>query len=200
MRKIAILFLLLVIAVLLSGCTSETPTVKDGGDNQTQPQPNLEDNSGMPSQPQNDVPSEITLDIGETAKTSKLEVTVKSVEKMEMYEYCSNLGGQQYCNIQSAKEGNEYYVLQVEVKNVGSDRVYFSASNFSASDSEGNRYDVEALNLREDKIDLFQELYQNQKTSGSIVIEVPKNASGVKIFYDFGDIITGTKLATWEVK
>ena len=66
-------------------------------------------------------------------------------------------------------------------------------------DSEGVRYDRE-LYAGEDALDIFQELFQGQKMKGKVIFKIPESATGLKLNYDFGNVVTGTKLATWEIK
>jgi len=196
MKTKAIISVLLIGLVVLFGCTSESPT-KGETNNQTDntTPTNNEINDNTDTTPESSVPTKIEINVGETAKTSKIEVTVKSVEKTTEYEYCVA----SYCNMESAKEGNIFLIADVEVKNVGADQVYFSVGDFSATDNEGSRYNTD-VSLSEDAIEMITQLYQNQKVSGKVYFEVPENAEGLKIIYDFGNIITGTDLASWEVE
>jgi hypothetical protein len=47
---------------------------------------------------------------------------------------------------------------------------------------------------------MFKELYQNQKMRGKVLFEVPEDAKGLKIQYDFGSLFTKVKLASWELE
>jgi hypothetical protein len=143
-----------------------------------------------------EVPTEVSLNIGETAKTSKIEVTVNSVEKTDYYEWYSNIVSQYYT--QNAPKDKIYLLADVEIKNVGNDRAYVGSSEFSVTDYEGFRYDPE-LYLGEDGLEMFKELYQNQKMKGKILFEIPEDAKGLKLQYDFGSLFTGVKLASWNL-
>jgi hypothetical protein len=138
---------------------------------------------------------ELILNVGETAKTSKIKVTVFSVEKTDYYVYTS--GG--FSGSQVATPNKIFVLVDAEIQNIGSDSVYVGSSEFSLSDSEGYRYDPE-IYLGEDRLDLFKQLYQNQKMRGKILFEIPENASGLKLHYDFGNLFIGTKLATWIIR
>ncbi len=195
MKTKAIISVLLIGLIVLFGCTSETPTKGETNEQTDNTTTNNEMNDETNGTTENNVPTKIELTVGETAKTSKIEVIVKSVEKTTEYEYCLS----SYCNMETAKEGNTFLIADVEVKNVGADQIYFSVSDFSATDSEGNRYNTE-VSLSEDAIEMITQLYQNQKVSGKVYFEVPENSSGLKIIYDFGNIVTGTELASWTVE
>lgn len=142
-------------------------------------------------------PSELILKVGETAKTSRIEVTVLSAEKTGFYSYSTDYFGEPL--YQKASSGKQFLIAEIQIKNVGADRVYISSGEFSATDSEGTRYDTEFFYYGDDGLDMFQELYQNQKTEGKILFEVGKEAEDLEIIYDFGDIFTGTSLAKWKV-
>jgi hypothetical protein len=89
-------------------------------------------------------------------------------------------------------------IVDAEIKNIGSDSMYITMAKFSMSDSEGNRYDPE-LYVGDDGLSILKELYTNQKTRGKIVFQVPENARKLKLYYDFGNILIGTKLASWPI-
>jgi hypothetical protein len=46
---------------------------------------------------------------------------------------------------------------------------------------------------------MIKELYQNQKMKGKVLFEIPESATGLKIQYDFGNLMIGTKLASWVI-
>ena len=143
------------------------------------------------------LPSELHLKAGETAKTSELEVTVVSYERVNYYTYFSSIINQQY--VQTAPPGKEFVIVEVDIKNVGKNSKYLSSSSFSLIDGEGYQYDVEPLYMGEDALDLIKDIKPERRTRGKILFEVPESASDLKVEYDFGSLFTGTKLATWEL-
>ncbi|MDY6930345.1 MAG: DUF4352 domain-containing protein [Halobacteriota archaeon] len=144
------------------------------------------------------VPTELNLGVGETAKTSKEEVTVISATEKDYYLYYSDFFSEPM--VETASPGKKFVIVEVEIKNIGRDVAYFGISDFSSTDSEGYRYDPNFLYLGEDGLGGFEELYQNQKIRGKILFEIPDDATGVKVLYDFGDLFTGIKLASWELE
>ena len=167
--------------ILISGCIEEKPRKKTTIETTTIEQP-----------------SELTLKIGETATTDKIEITVISAKKERFYRYWYDALNQYLTQV--APQGYVYLIVEVEIKNVGADSVYVSNTNFNAIDSNGYRYDVDMLYMSEDRLETFQELYKNQKVRGKLLFKVPKDAKGLKIQYDFGSLLTGVKLATWELE
>ncbi len=120
-------------------------------------------------------PAELNLKVGETAKTSKIEVTVVAVQKTQSYSYLGSVSGDTY--VENAKPGKIFILADAEIKNVGSDNVLASTSDFSVTDSDGYKYDSEVY-MGDDGLK-FQELYSNQRTRGKILFEVPQSASGL---------------------
>jgi len=181
-----IILLLLIGMVFVSGCVGEEPEKVEGvTTTQVIPQTTTTQSS------------ELILRVGETAKTSKLQVTVLSAEKTESYEYYSDIL-EEYLE-EEASPGKIFILTEGEIKNVGDDRVYVSSSQLSITDSEGYKYDPE-LYFGDDGLEMFKELYPNQKMRGKVLSKVPEDATGLKIQYDFGDLFTGIRLATWELE
>ena len=48
-------------------------------------------------------------------------------------------------------------------------------------------------------MELMQELYKDQIMTGWVMFEVPEDATGLKVQYDFGSVWSGTKLASWDL-
>lgn len=186
------LLFIVVAVIIVSGCTSQEPVTQTPTPDQTA-QPNTQQEATQP-----ETPTELELNIGETATTSKLEVTVFSAEKNTFYEYYSDIF--QETMTQDAKQGKTFILVDAEIKNVGSDSALVGVSDFSMTDSEGYSYDVEALYLGDDGLDLFKELYQNQKIRGKILFEVPDDAEGLKLLYDFGNMFIGNQLVSWNLE
>ena len=136
------------------------------------------------------------LQIGETASSSKLQVTVFSANVVKKYNYYSEIIEDDFDY--SAPPGTMLVLVDAEIQNIGDNTVYGGVIQFSLVDSGGNKYDSE-MYLGQNDLDLFTEVYANQKIQGKFVFEVPEFSSDLKIQYDFGDFVVGTKLATWEI-
>lgn len=187
-----ILFLSLLLIV--SGC--ESPDKKEDAQQPSTDTNQQEETQPVP-EPEPLVPVELNLKIGETAKTSLLEVTVFSIKKDNYYEWYSDVIDESQEEFSS--KGKMFYFADVEIKNVGSERAFLSATTFSIGDSEGYKYDPVVLYYGDDGLDLFKELYQNQRMRGKVVFEIPQDAKGLKLVYDFGNILTDVKLASWGI-
>jgi len=185
--------ILLIGIALVSGCVSDDSPTKA---------PSTGDSSGdsgigaQSSQPQSS--SELNLNVGEAATTSKIEVTVFSADKEKSYEYYSTIYKEN--NTQETSPGNTFLLVDAEIKNVGSDSQYVGTTEFSMSDSEGYSYDPEFIYLGNDGMDAIKQLYTSQKMRGKILFEIPENTEGLKLHYDFGNLYIGTKLATWSIQ
>jgi hypothetical protein len=183
--KRLLLLLSLITVIVISGCTNQEGPQK--ADTTATSSPTTTATS----------PTELTLKVGETAKTSKIEVTVITAQKTSYYEYYSEILGTM---TKEASPGKTFVLIEVEIKNIGSDRVFVGSSEFSMTDSEGYKYDPQLYyGQSTDGLDMIKELYQNQKMKGKVLFEVPESATGLKIQYDFGNLFIGVKLATWEI-
>jgi len=175
--------------VLMSGCVEEEPTKKVTTTvKESTPKQTKETTTTMESG--------LNLKVGETATTSKAEVTVLSVEVDEYYLYWSSILNDY--QPQLAEPGNLFVLAEVEIKNLGDNSQYVTSTNFKCVDSEGYSYDS-GMYLGSDNL-MLKEIAANQKIKGKVVFEVPETAKGLKIQYDFGNLFTGTKLASWEIE
>lgn len=185
--SLGLIILLIVGIVFISGCVEDESPIKA-------PE-NLVSKASPETQPK--ASTELNLKIGETAKTSDMEVTVIATEKEKFYQYYFEI--MQKYDTKVAPLGNDFVLADVEIKNIGSGNLFVGSSEFSAADSEGYRYDPE-LYYGDDGLEMLQELYPNQKIKGKIVFKIPEDASGLKINYDFGNIFSGIKLASWTIE
>ncbi|HID40167.1 MAG TPA: DUF4352 domain-containing protein [Calditrichaeota bacterium] len=192
LNYLPILAILLIGVVFVSGCVSEESPTKA-----TTPTQPSETPETTPPTTQSTTPTELNLNIGETAKTSKIEVTVFSAQKTKSYDYYSDIFKETMT--EEAKPGKIFILVDAEIKNVGSNSVFVGSSEFSITDSEGYKYDP-ALYYGDDGLEMFKELYQNQKMRGKILFEVPENAQDLKLQYNFGNLFIGTKLASWSIE
>jgi len=175
MKKTIPFVILVILAVALAGCVEEKPT-------------KVEEN---PTTSVTQTPTtELKLKIGETAKTSRLEVTVKEVFKAKV------IGGE-YENYW-AKDSRIFVFVVVSMRNIDpkSKAWYVGPEDFAVSDENGRRYDVQYLSI-EDYLE-GGDLNPNEYREGLIAFEVPEHVKKIKIKYDFGDLFRA-KLATWEV-
>jgi hypothetical protein len=150
-------------------------------------------------------PTELNLKVGSTAKSSEKEVTVFSVQKSKSYDY--SYSGQNY--VRYANPTKIFILMDVEIKNVGSNSIDARESDFSITDSDLYKYDYQSYYGNDE----FQstELYPNQKAKGKLLFEVPDNSSGLKIQFNFVSsniqvTINGqsvpikTELASWMIE
>lgn len=185
------IILAMIIAAFVFGMSGNTsPTT-------TSVSTNVKPNSGTTYAPQatTGIPTLLELTVPSTAENPERQVTVSSVQKTSTY-YWTGVSGTKYPT--TAKSGNTFIFIDAVVKNIGSDRMYASAGDFSMSDSEGNRYDP-AMYSGDDSLGYFTELYKNQKVSGKVLFEVPQTAKSLVLYYDFGNAFSGTKLASWKI-
>ncbi len=159
MKKTIPLVILVILAVALAGCVEEKPTKVE--------------KSPTASVTQSPTTTELKLKIGETAKTSKLEVTVEEVFKTKV------IGGE-YGNYW-ADDGKVFVVAKVSGKNIDTEQRtwYVGPLSFAASDEKGRRYDVVFMDI--DGYFDGGDLYPGEYRDGLIVFEVPENIGVIKM-------------------
>jgi hypothetical protein len=143
-------------------------------------------------------PSILKLSLGQTATTRDYAVTVFTATRTEQYRYYSEIFAQY--STETAEPGKTFLLIDAEIRYTGSESTYAGASDFSLEDSEGIRYDPEVVYLGNDDMGYFKELYPNQKVKGKILFIIPKYATGLKIYYNFGNLWTGTNLVYWDAE
>jgi len=191
-NRVLFLALLLIAAVLISGCVSQdSPSKASSTQLSGTPTP-------TPQQTQPTTPTELNLRIGETARTAKIEVTVISAVKTKSYDYYSDILKETMQ--QEASPGKTFVLVEAEIKNVGADSAFVGSSEFSIADAEGYKYDPTLYyGQGTDGLEMIKQLYQNQRMRGKVLFEIPETAQSLKIQYDFGNLLVGTKLAAWTL-
>lgn len=121
------------------------------------------------------------LKMGESFKTSNLNITVKAVK--------TNVVARDFGNYW-AEENCIFIVAAVRVENIGSEKEYISTSDFWLTDDSGKRYDREVWSSGS------SELYPGEYRDLMIGFEVPKNAQKVYVKYSSG--FSEVSLAVWE--
>ncbi len=180
--KKSIIVVGIILALFLSGCTANQ--VKEGGEVSVKQPTNQSEQVG-----EEIAPSEISLNIGETATTEIAEITISSVEQTKLYENTY------------AKTGKKFVVVELTQKNIGEDSLQASPFNLSLTDSEGNKYDQSYFSnilLGNDKAFSPTTLYKNQKRSGTVIFEINASATGLEAVYDLGAFFK-TRLIKWKI-
>ena len=77
----------------------------------------------------------------------------------------------------------EYFRVDMEVKNVGSEKEYFSPSGLAILDNQGNQYETEYGGT----LDTFSQIYPSVKKSGYVLFEkIPKTTQTIKLVFELG--------------
>lgn len=143
-------------------------------------------------------PQTLELNMGETARTSTLEVTVSNARTTRILkESSSEMFGHTYEYDTTADDGKTFVIFETEVKNVGDGQGYISCIPFHMVDGYGYAYDYSSDTYLLDDALQGTTLYPNQREKGECAFEVPETASGLKIQYNFG--FFDVKLAEWQV-
>lgn len=183
MRKLALTVLILAI-ILVAGCTqtAETPTKSPTGAAITEKIENA--------------PNELKLNIGETAKTTKIQITVTDVKKADFYSYYSDI--LKDTKIEKAPQGKTFIIAEAEIMNINTSREYAGSGKFSIMDSQNFRYESEYY-YGTDGLNSLKELYPNEKIKGKMIFEIPQGSTQLRLLYDFGTLFTDVKLANWNI-
>ena len=97
-----------------------------------------------------------------------------------------------------AESGNVFILATGRVKNVGYDKIARGTGDFTMIDSKGSRYGNGAY-LNEDRMDHIKNLRKGEQVSGVILFEVPEDATGLKIQYDYGTMFKDMPVPTWSI-
>jgi len=157
---------------------------------------NQKSENGLNAQ-QVEIPVELTLKIGETAKISDTEVTVISAQKSKSFEYYSAYDKKDVK--ETVLPGQISILVEAEIKNIGAESNFLGSENFSAVNSEGHPFKP-ALYHGSDELASIAEIEPDQEIKGKFVFILPETSEGWKIQYDFGDVNSKTKLASWPVE
>lgn len=133
---------------------------------------------------------QFNLTIGETAKWKHWKISVKSVEE--------NSGYISKYAMEWASEGKVFLILDVKVKNVGTEERYAYSGDFWLVDSNGNKFEYDSRTYSLDGGFESVDLYQNQKTEGKILFEIPEDATGLRVQFNLGTSYEPL-LATWQI-
>ncbi|RZN36307.1 MAG: DUF4352 domain-containing protein [Methanosarcinales archaeon] len=186
--------LVIVLAVFFAGCVDE-----GGPDNIEESAVTPEDEPITKPEPvvEDEPIADLNLNLGKAAKTSKISVKVTSAPKTDHYDYYSDTLKQ--TTTDEASSGNIFIIANVLIKKIDGEGVYAGSSKFSMTDSKGVRYAPEPSYQSDDKLAELEETHLNQRMRGSVMFEVPKDARGLKIWYDFEDLSTEIKIASWNL-
>ena len=98
---------------------------------------------------------------------------------------------------ENAPAGKQYLLVDAREGNTGSSKVYISPSLFSV-EANGAKYDYSYASI-EDALQSTT-LYSGQHTRGTILFEIPQDASGLKLFYDGNPSSNdASSLVTWDL-
>jgi hypothetical protein len=144
--------------------------------------------------PETPAPAEIAVPLGGTAKGRDAAATVYSAERLPAYTWTS--GGHAFT--EEAETGTIFLIIDAEVENTGDGTLYASTGDFSLTDSRGNRYEP-GLYYGDESFGYLHDLSRDQKNRGKILFPIPPDATGLNVWYDFGEPYGGDLVASWAV-
>ncbi len=145
-----------------------------------------------------ETPSQISLRVGETARTSKITVTISDAIIADSYEYHSQAEGKTVSK--KAPSGLSYLIATVEIENVGATEESGGTRYITAFDNQSEHYRIITPYLGQDRLKLQPIIKSGEKVKGKVLFSMPKGATGLKIAYDFSSYNTNLALAEWEIE
>ena len=186
--------LLIILAVLLSACSSDTtytPPTK------VEPTPVGSGGSGAAqSTSQPEQPKVIIFKVGETATDGQLKVTVNAVRFVRVINEKNN-----EFEVATAPKGQEYSIVDLTVENVLPDKTQTISTlgETTVTDQDGYTYNIDYTALTAlSKSFKDGEVLPSMKKRGEVAYLVPQNATNLKFIYKF-DLFKGTS-AVYDIK
>ena len=143
------------------------------------------------------VTPELYLSIGDTAQTSKIEVTVLDINLIDSYEYYSTMWEE--TRVHESREDEQFLLATVEIKNVSDGTVVAGRNWVGAFDSNVPMYFIETY-YGEGPLPTNDPLKPGEKISGKVLFSVRKPTTDLKIIYSFKYLKTRVEHAEWEIK
>ena len=170
MKGLALLALILIAIISISGCTSSKDYVQPTGQ--------------IVSQPTQESTIK-TFKIGETATNGKLAVTLNNVRYSEVVDEKDN----QFL-VAEASEGKKFAIVDVTLENLEKDKTHpiSSIMLFKLRDKEGYGYDLDfrAFTALDKACKCDGDLLPRMKMRGELPFEVPKDVQGLQFHFLYG--------------
>lgn len=125
----------------------------------------------------------LKFNVGEKAKWTDLEVTVRSAQKTNYYTWTGSSGT---TYTEYVDEGKIFVIIDVKVKQTGTGSEYISPGDFWIVTLEGYKYDYDSGTYSMDGGLESTTLYQNQITEGKILFEIPETSTDLTVQFNFG--------------
>ncbi len=199
--------MLLVVGVLLSGCSSDTeyspPSKVESTQSEKVSPPEtqkaekteiVEPVAKIEAEPE--PPKTQTLNVGDTATDNELKVTINSVDFVSKIDELNN-----EFMIAEAPSGKTYAVVDITVENILSDSTQSISTMMETTilDQDGYNYDIDFEGFTAlDKSFKDGEILPGMKKRGQIAYLVPSDATDLKFIYKY-DLFTGTS-AVFDIK
>jgi hypothetical protein len=203
MKKSFLVFIaaLLIIIVLLNGCSSDTQYTQPSKIEQTPSDAKIQTETQITattsSEPEKQPePKIVTFKVGDTATDNQLKITVNNVKFVSKIDEQNN----QFL-VAEAPSGQQYAIVDITIENMLSDKTQ-TVSTFAETtinDQDGYNYDVDFQGLTAlSKSFKDGEILPTMKKRGELAYLVPSDATDLKFSYKF-DLVTGTT-AVFDIK
>ncbi|MCJ7572229.1 MAG: DUF4352 domain-containing protein [Candidatus Thermoplasmatota archaeon] len=128
-------------------------------------------------------------------KRKYLEVTVMSDEFVNSYTF--SIGGMQFT--ENAAEGKTFVIIKVHFHQIGDDPQYIGPTDFWLIDHNNYKYDCDYRTYSLDGGLTSTTLYKNLNAEGKILYEIPIEANGLKVQYNFATFWDSPKIIEWII-
>ncbi|MBS3102849.1 DUF4352 domain-containing protein [Candidatus Woesearchaeota archaeon] len=202
MKSRIILLALLILSVVIYGCTTDVPyeppqkviTSADNanGKNIVQIVPKEEPQRQAEPEP----PKVTEFKIGETATDNQLRITVNSVDFKKVIDFESTFSTIPF----EAKESNEFVVIDLTIENILDDKTQTPVLTVQSSvmDQDGYNYLYDTASIAVDKIYDNKDILPGMKKRGKVVYSVPEDATDLKFLFKFD--LFRDKTAVFDIK
>jgi hypothetical protein len=155
----ALLLGTLITAVSLTGCSSDTSSKA------TKVTPTSSETLSSAAA------KDETFKVGDTIKVNGAELTVKKVAKSQGSEY------------DEPKSGNEFVIVSVSIKNIGTNQLAYNPYYFKMKNSQGQITEETITSVNQDTQLQSGELASGGSVSGDVIFEEPKGDKGLVLQY-----------------
>lgn len=167
--------LLVLVVIIFANMGDEEETAENEGT--TQNATNTTDNNASPDEgaqdetTQNEEPAKDVYAVGEEVQLGDNVLTVTNVEKSQGDDF------------DKPKEGHEYVIVTVQIKNAGSENISYNPFDFKMANSQGQILDQAFTIIDTDTSLQSGELAPGGNVSGTIVFEQPTGDTGLQLQY-----------------
>lgn len=176
---------ILITTIIIAGCTLNTSSIGSVP---------IITNIGSNGNSQYSSPNYVIVNINEPVTVNNnLQIKINSLVISSFYTY--NLSGETI--YETAESGKQFYLFNVDFRNVGGTSLFVSGYSFQLLDEEGYTYD--SSYYWGDNQVVSKNMIPGSRMTGYIVFEIPTSVNLPKLVYDLSSTVEDneTKLVYW---